>query len=32
MTTKIASIELTNKFIKGLENYGLTYDEIKNSN
>ena len=32
MTTKIASLELTNKFIKGLENYGLTYDEIKNSN
>jgi hypothetical protein len=32
MTTKIASLELTNKFIKRLENYGLTYDEIKNSN
>lgn len=32
MTTKIASRELTNNFIKGLENYGLTYDKIKNSN
>ena len=32
MTTKIVSLELTNKFIKGLENYGLTYGEIKNSN
>ena len=32
MTTKIVSLELTKKFIKGLENYGLTYDEIINSN
>ena len=32
MTSKIPSIELTKKFIKGLKNYGLTYDEIKNSN
>jgi hypothetical protein len=31
MTSKIPSLELTNKFIKGLENYGLTYEEIKNS-
>ena len=32
MTTKTASLELTTKFIKGLKNYNLTYDEIKNSN
>lgn len=32
MTTIIASLELTQQFIKGLQNYGLTYDEIKNSN
>jgi hypothetical protein len=32
MTTKIPTIELTQKFIKGLQNYGLTYDEIKKSN
>lgn len=29
---KIISIELTNKFIKGLETHGLTYEEIKNGN
>jgi hypothetical protein len=32
MTSNIPSLDLTNKFIKGLESYGLTYDEIKNSN
>ena len=32
MTNIIASLELTNKFITGLENYGLTYHEIKNMN
>lgn len=32
MTSKITSIKLTNKFINGLKNYGLTYDDIKNSN
>jgi hypothetical protein len=32
MTSKIPSLELTNNFIKGLGNYGLTYEEIKNSN
>jgi hypothetical protein len=26
------SLDLTEKFIKGLQNYGLTYDEILNSN
>lgn len=31
MTTKKASIELTQKFIKGLENYGLSYKEIVKS-
>ena len=30
MKTK-ASLEFTNKFIKGLENHGLTDDDIKNS-
>ena len=28
----MASVDLTAKFIKGLENYSITYDEIKNSN
>ena len=28
MATKIPSIKLTNKFIKGLNDYGLSYDEI----
>jgi len=28
----MTSQELTHKFIKGLENYGLTYNEIKSSN
>ena len=32
MTTKIASLKLTDKFIKGLKKYDLTYEEIKNSN
>ena len=32
MTTEIASLELSKRFIKGLEDYNLTYDEIKNSN
>lgn len=32
MTTKKASSELTAKFIKGLANYNLTYDEITNNN
>ena len=32
MTTKIPTLELTEKFIKGLQNYDLTYDEIKNNN
>lgn len=31
MSKKIASIELTEKFIKGLKNYGLSYDDIKNN-
>ena len=31
MSTK-PSLELTDKFIKGLQKYKLTYDEIKNSN
>jgi hypothetical protein len=31
MTAKIASLELTDKFVKGLKNYNLTYDEIKNN-
>ena len=31
MTAKTPSLELTTKFIEGLEKYGLTYDEIKNS-
>ena len=26
---KVASLELTHKFIKGLKNNGLTYDEVK---
>ena len=29
---KMPSLELTDKFIKGLKNYNLTYDEIKNNN
>jgi hypothetical protein len=32
MASKKPSIELTKKFIKGLETYGLSYEEIKNSN
>ena len=32
MTSKIASLDLTEKFIKGLKNYNLTYNEIKNNN
>ena len=32
MTSKIPSLELTDKFIRGLKKYDLTYDEIKNSN
>ena len=32
MTSKIPSLELTDKFIKGLQGYSLTYDDIKNSN
>lgn len=32
MTNEIASLELTKRFIKGLEDYNLSYDEIKNSN
>jgi len=32
MTSKIPSLELTDKFIKGLQFYGLTYDEIKSNN
>lgn len=31
MTSKKPTLELTAKFIKGLENYGLTYEEIENS-
>lgn len=32
MESKPPTLELTNKFITGLKNYGLTYDDIKNSN
>jgi hypothetical protein len=32
MTTKTATKELTKRFIKGLESYGLTYEEIKSNN
>ena len=30
MTTKKPTLELTKRFIKGLQNYNLTYEEIKN--
>ncbi len=32
MTTKMPSLELTDRFINGLKDYDLTYDEIKNGN
>jgi hypothetical protein len=32
MTNKIASLKLTDRFIKGLKKYDLTVDEIQNNN
>ncbi len=32
MTSNSVSLELTNKFIRGIEKYGLTYDEIRVNN
>jgi hypothetical protein len=32
MTSKTASVELTKKFIKGLQNYNLSYEDIKKNN
>ena len=32
MTSKIPSLKLTDKFIEGLKNYSLSYDDIKNGN